>query len=299
MLGIAYNNKRGIIDDVVFNRNNNRSRIGRNCDIHPTAIIETGAIIGDNVQIGAFSFIGKHVKIGNNCTIKPHAVIEGYTTMGQGNKVFSFATIGQIPQDLKYNGELSQILIGNNNSIREHCTIHPGTAGDSLITRIGDNNLLMVNVHVAHDCVIENNCVLANNSTLAGHVKLGNHCIIGGHSAIHQKVILGSYSILGGMSGLGKDLIPFGTAFATIGREATLQGLNIVGLKRHNFDRHDIYNAIHYYDEVFNNHDESTLITRATETQTKYPHNPIINDISKFLQTFGNSRRFCTASESK
>ena len=209
------NNKTIIINDIINNDN-----IGKDCEIHPTAIIEDGAIIGNNVKIGAYSIIGPNVKIGDNCVIKPHVVIDGFTTIGKGNTIYPFVAIGQIPQDLKYHGEKSEIIIGDNNSIREHCTIHPGTEFDHLITKIGSNNLLMVNTHIAHDCQVGDNCVFANNATLAGHVHIGNHVVIGGLSAIHQFVKIGDGAMLGGLSGLGEDLIPHGMAYADNGRKS-------------------------------------------------------------------------------
>ena len=190
--------------------------------IHNTAIIEDGAIIGNDVEIGPFCVIGKNVKIGDGCILKSHVVIEGWTTIGKNNKIYPFAAIGQQPQDLKFEGEKSEIIIGDNNSIREHCTIHPGTNGDNLLTKIGNNNLLMVNTHIAHDCMIGNNCVIANNATLAGHVHIGNNVVLGGLCAIHQKVKIGDGAMLGGMSGLGEDLIPYGMSYAKNGRKSRI-----------------------------------------------------------------------------
>ena len=289
MLNYVAKNKTIIINDVINNNN-----IGENCEIHPTAIIEDGAIIGKNVKIGPYSVIGKNVKIGDNCVIKPHVVIEGYTTIGSGNTIYSFATIGQNPQDLKYHGEKSEIIIGNNNSIREHCTIHPGTDGDHLITKIGNENLLMVNTHIAHDCLIGDKCVFANNATLAGHVHIGNHVVIGGLSAIHQFVKVGDGAMLGGLSGLAEDLIPHGMAYADSGRKSDLQGLNLVGLKRSGFDKKDIQEALHFYNDVFDSKEAGSVIDRSNEFSKKYPNNKIIQDIVEFLNS-DTSRRFCTA----
>jgi len=267
--------------------------VGSDCEIHPTTIIEDGAVIGNNVKIGAYSVIGPNVRIGDGCVIKPHVVIEGWTTIGSGNKIFSFAVIGQDPQDLKYHGEKSEIIIGNNNSIREHCTIHPGTAGDNLVTRIGDNNLLMVNTHIAHDCVIGNNCVFANNATLAGHVVIGNNVVLGGLSAVHQKVKIGNGAMLGGVSGLGEDLIPYGMAYAETGRRGSLQGLNLVGLKRAGFGKKEIHEVLHFYEDVFESKDARSIFERSEEYRIKYPNNRLVDEIADFLHS-NTERRFCT-----
>lgn len=262
-------------------------------NIHKTAIIEEGAEIGKDVEIGAFCVIGKNVKIGDKCILKPHVVIEGWTTIGQNNKIYSFATIGQQPQDLKFGGEKSEIVIGDNNSIREHCTIHPGTKGDNLITKIGNNNLLMVNTHVAHDCIIGNNCVIANNATLAGHVHVGDGAVLGGISAVHQKVRIGKGSMLGGMSGLGEDLIPYGIAYAKSGRASVLQGINLVGLKRANVDKKKILELAHFYKEVFESEDLGSLLERANKVKEKYANNSLVLEIIEFMND-DSSRRFCS-----
>ena len=290
MLNYTCNRKAFIINDVMLGSNN----MGKNCEIHPTAIIEDGAIIGNNVKIGAYSIIASNVKIGDNCVIKPHVVIEGWTTIGKNNKIFPFATIGEEPQDLKYHGEKSEIIIGDNNSIREHCTIHPGSEGDKLVTKIGSNNLLMVNTHIAHDCVIGNNCIFANNATIAGHVVIDDNAVIGGLSAVHQKVKIGKGAMLGGVSGLGEDLIPYGMAYAENGRRSSLQGLNLVGLKRAGFDKKDIHEVLNFYKKVFESDDNKSIFERSEEYRTEYKDNKLVNEIADFLFS-DTQRRFCTA----
>jgi UDP-N-acetylglucosamine acyltransferase len=163
-------------------------------NIHPTAIVEDGAILGDGVTIEAYAYIGNNVKIGNNTTVGKYTLIEGHTTIGDNNSIFSHAVIGSIPQDLKYHGEKVELIIGNNNKIREFTLINPGTEGGGSVTKIGDNNLLMGYVHIAHDVIIKNNCILANAATLAGHVELGNGVVVGGLTPIHQFVKVGAYS---------------------------------------------------------------------------------------------------------
>lgn len=254
--------------------------IKKNALIHQTAIVHENAVIGDNTIISPFCVIGKNVVIGNNCEIKSHVIIEGNTTIGNNNKIFSFAVIGQEPQDLKYNGEESSIKIGNNNKIREHCTIHPGTKGDKMVTRIGNNNLLMVNTHVAHDCIIGNNCILANNVTLGGHVHIGNYAVIGGMSAVHQKVHIGKHSMIGGMSAVPEDVIPFGIVVE--GRRASLEGINIVGLKRRNFSKKEINNLRNFYKEVFCS-EYGNLREIIENIKEKYNKSKTVSDVVKFL----------------
>jgi UDP-N-acetylglucosamine acyltransferase len=197
--------------------------------IHKTAIIEEGAILGENISIGAFAYIGKDVKIGDNTTIASHAVIEGYTTIGKNNRIFSHSAIGTIHQDLKYNGEKVELIIGDNNTIREFTLLNPGTKGGGGITKIGNGNLLMGYVHLGHDVLIGNHCILANGATLAGHVELGNHVVIGGLTPIHQFVHIGDYAMIGGASALAQDVPPYCLAE---GNRATLRGLNFTGLRR-------------------------------------------------------------------
>jgi UDP-N-acetylglucosamine acyltransferase len=215
--------------------------------VHPTAIVEDGATIGDNVTIGAYSFISKDVKIGDNCTIKSHVVIEGHTTIGEGNEIFSHAVIGSIPQDLKYQGERVELIIGDNNKIREFTLINTGTAGGGSVTKIGSNNLLMGYVHIAHDCIVGNNCILANAATLAGHVELGDGVVVGGFTPVHQFVKIGDLAMVAGASALSQDVPPYCLAQ---GNRAYLRGLNLTGLRRH-IDKKDINELKSAYRKLF------------------------------------------------
>ncbi|MDK9559825.1 acyl-ACP--UDP-N-acetylglucosamine O-acyltransferase [Gallibacterium anatis] len=203
-------------------------------NIHPTAIVEEGAVIAENVVIGPFCIVEKTVEIGANTVLNSHIVVKGKTKIGENNHIFQFATIGEVNQDLKYAGEATETVIGNNNRIREHVTIHRGTVQGGGITKIGDNNLFMVNAHIAHDCQIKNNCILANNATLAGHVQLDDFVIVGGMSAIHQFVIVGAHVMLGGGSMVSQDVPPYVMAQ---GNHARPFGINIEGLKRRGFDK--------------------------------------------------------------
>ena len=167
--------------------------------IHPTAIVSKQAQLGKDVEVGAYSVIGDVVKIGDGTIIKSHVVIDGETTIGKKNVIFPFASIGLEPQDLKFKGEKSKVVIGDNNKIREHVTIHLGTQDGAMVTKIGSNCLLMVGVHVAHDCIVGDHVILANNATLAGHVEVNDHVVIGGLSAVHQFARIGKGAMIGGM----------------------------------------------------------------------------------------------------
>lgn len=216
-------------------------------NIHPTAIIEEGAIIGSNVTIGAYSYVGKNVTIGNDTIIDTHTLIDGYTTIGINNHIFSHATIGSIPQDLKYSGEKSELIIGDNNKIREYTLLNLGTEGGGMVTKVGSNNLLMGYVHLGHDVIIGDNCILANGATLAGHVELGNYVVIGGLTPVHQFVHIGDYAMVAGASALSQDVPPYCLAQ---GNHAVLRGLNLTGLRRH-MDRGEIDQLKTAYRELF------------------------------------------------
>ena len=216
-------------------------------NIHPTAIVENGAKIGKNVKICAYSYIGNSVKLGDNTEIATHALIEGNTTIGKRNKIFSHAVIGSIPQDLKYSGEKVELVIGENNIIREFTLINPGTKGGGSVTKIGNNNLLMGYVHIAHDVIIGNSCILANSATLAGHVELGDNVIIGGLTPIHQFVKIGDLAMVAGASALSKDVPPY---CLVGGNRAYLRGLNTTGLRRH-IKKEDINELKNIYRMLF------------------------------------------------
>lgn len=200
--------------------------------IHPSAIISPDARIGTDVEIGPYSIIGEHVSIGDGTHIGPHVVIEGPATIGSGNRFFQFCSIGAIPQDLKFNMEETELIIGDNNTFREFVTINRGTQGGGGKTVIGSNCLFMAYTHVAHDCLVGNGVIMANNATLAGHIRIDDHAIVGGISGIHQFVHIGSYAMIGGLSGVSKDVPPYTLA---VGQRAVLHGLNLTGLKRHGF----------------------------------------------------------------
>jgi len=216
-------------------------------NIHPSAIIEDGAKIGKNVTIGPFCFISSQAVIGDNTTIDANSCIYGKTTIGKNNKIFSHAVLGSIPQDLKYNGEEVELIIGDNNTIREFTLFNPGTKGGGEKTIIGNSNLFMGYVHLGHDVIIGNHCILANAATLAGHVELGDYVVIGGMTPIHQFVHIGDYAMIAGASALAQDIPPYCMAE---GNRAIVRGLNLTGLRR-NLKREDINELKIAYKEIF------------------------------------------------
>ncbi len=205
--------------------------------VHETAIVDRHAELDSTVEVGPYAVIGPRVKIGRGTRIGPHAVIEGDTTLGAENRVFQFAALGAVPQDLKYAGEPTKLVVGDGNQIREFATLHIGTAGGGGVTRVGDQNLLMASSHVAHDCQVGNHVILANSAALAGHVTVGDHAILGGLSAIHQFVRIGRHAFISGGAMVTMDVPPFCTAQ---GDRAQLVGLNTVGLSRHGFSEEAI-----------------------------------------------------------
>lgn len=257
--------------------------------IHKTAIVSDKAQIAKNVEIGPFCVIGDNVKIDEGTILKSHIVIDGNTTIGKNNIIFPFATVGLVPQDLKFAGEQSQLIIGDNNTIREHVTIHLGTKDGGMITKIGNNCLLMVGAHIAHDCLIGNNVILANNATLAGHVQVGNNVVIGGLSAVHQFVRIGGGAMIGGMSGVENDVIPFGLV---MGERAHLAGINLVGMKRQNISRDEIHALRNFYKQVFENDGDVNFVNRATEISQDFSQNSIIKEVINFINS-ETSRSFC------
>lgn len=196
---------------------------------HPTAIIHPGAQLADDVSVGAYSIIGEHVEIGAGTIIAPHVMIDGHTSIGKGNRIFQFSSIGEIPQDKKYAGEPTRLVIGDNNTIRENCTFNLGTVQDGGITSIGSDNWIMAYVHVAHDCHIADHNVIANSVQFAGHVTVGNHTLIGGMSGIHQFVRIGDFAMIGFQTRLSQDLPPFVTA---VGNPAEAKGPHQEGPRR-------------------------------------------------------------------
>lgn len=197
--------------------------------IHPSAFVSEKARLGRDVSVGPCAIIEDDVVIGDNCQVHAFASVKQYTEMGANNVIHSYAMVGGIPQDLKFQGEVSYLRIGDNNNIREFATLHRGTEGGGGVTRIGSNNLIMAYCHVAHDCQLGNGIVMSNNATLAGHVQVADQAIIGGLSAVHQFARIGRCAFIGGMSGIGQDLPPYMMA---LGIRAGIHGPNLVGMRR-------------------------------------------------------------------
>lgn len=219
-------------------------------NIHPTAIVDPGAELDGSVNVGPYVIIEKGVKIGRGTEIKPHSVLTGPTTIGSGNVIGPFATVGAPPQDLKYKGENTELVIGDNNQIREYVSIHRGTVTGNGITTLGSRNLLMGYVHIAHDCIVGNSAVLANAATLAGHVQVEDYAIIGGLVAIHQFSRIGAFSYIGGLSGISKDVPPFIIVSGTR-KEMRISGINKVGLRRRGMDSDTLKKLDRAYKIIF------------------------------------------------
>jgi len=260
--------------------------------IHPTAIIEDGAIIGNNVSIGAFTLIGPKVKIGDNTTVASHTVITGDTTIGENNRIFSNAAIGTIPQDLKFNGEDVQLIIGDNNTIREFTLFNPGTQGGGSITRVGNNNLFMGYVHLGHDVIIGNHCILANAATLAGHVELGNHVVIGGVTPVHQFVHIGDYVMVGGASAVTQDIPPYCLAE---GNKAVLRGLNLNGLRR-KLERDEINELKLAYRELF---EQGNPLQEVAQTLFENTNSDKVKALCTFVKTSKRGIPFARKNDTK
>ena len=203
-----------------------------NASIHPTALVHPGARLGANVEVGAYSLIGEHVEIGDDCKIGPHAVITGHTRIGRGNRIFQFVSLGEEPQDKKYAGEPTRLEIGDDNTIREFCTISTGTVQDVGVTRLGDRNWIMAYVHIAHDCQVGSDTIFANNATLAGHVQVDDYAILGGFTGVHQFCRIGAHVMIGIASVITQDVPPFLTIAGT---PTAPHGINSEGLKRRGF----------------------------------------------------------------
>jgi UDP-N-acetylglucosamine acyltransferase len=217
-------------------------------NIHSTAIIDPSAKIADGVSIGAYSVIGAGVEIGANTWIGPHVVINGPTTLGCENKIYQFASIGEIPQDLKYNGEPTRLEIGDRNSIREFATINRGTVSGGGVTKIGNDNLLMAYIHIAHDCQVGNNVIFSNNASLAGHAIVGDNVILSGFTLVHQFCSIGDYAFTAMGGAITKDVPPY---LMVSGNPATPHGLNKVGLKRRGFTEEQIRNLTKAYKTLY------------------------------------------------
>mgnify|MGYP000013905301 FL=1 len=255
--------------------------------IHNTAIIDPKAKISSGVSIGAFTVIGPNVEIGENTIIQSHVSIIGNTKVGKNNKIYPFASIGNDPQDLKFDGEVTKLEIGDNNKIREYVTVNPGTKGGGGLTKIGNNCLFMVSSHIAHDCLVEDNVILANNVPLGGHAHIEENVIIGGNSAVQQFTRVGKSSMIGGMCGVVRDIIPYAMVH---GNRSILQGLNLIGLRRKNIPNKEILVLTEAYKEIFK---DENLTTNLKNLKEEFKKNDLVNDVVKFLEK-DKKRPICT-----
>ena len=255
--------------------------------IHSTAIIDPKAKIPSNISIGAYPVIGPNVEIGENTVIQSHVSIIGNTKVGKNNKIYPFASIGNDPQDLKFDGEVTKLEIGDNNKIREYVTVNPGTKGGGGLTKIGNNCLFMVSSHIAHDCLVEDNVILANNVPLGGHAHIEENVIIGGNSAVQQFTRVGKSSMIGGMCGVVRDIIPYAMVH---GNRSILQGLNLIGLRRKNIPNKEILVLTEAYKEIFK---DENLTTNLKNLKEEYRKNELVNDVVRFLEK-DKKRPICT-----
>lgn len=246
--------------------------------IHPTAIVADGATIGANVRIGPYSIVGSNVTLGDKVELVSHAVVEGNTTIGPGTRIFPFASVGHEPQDLKFHGENSRLEIGANCTIRESVTINPGTENGGMVTRIGDNCLIMASAHVAHDVIIGNDVVITNYVGIAGHCHIGDFVRFGGTCVIHQFTRIGAHAFIGAQSMVDGDVIPYGMA---VGNRATLTGLNLVGLKRRGFEREAIHRLRAAYRQIFAS--EGTLRERVEDAADIFSKDVLVQDVVRFI----------------
>jgi len=245
--------------------------------IHSSSTISKKAKIGKNVKIGPYCNIGEFVELEDNVDLVSNIHIEGNTKVGKGTKIFPFACIGTPPQDLKYNNEPNQLIIGENNTIREYVTINPGTQGGGGKTVIGNDCLFMISSHIAHDCNVGNNVIIANNVPLGGHVTIEDSVVIGGNSAVQQFTRIGRLAMIGGMTGVLKDVIPFGLS---IGNRNYLQGLNLIGLRRKNYENKKIMDLNKAYKAIFTS---KNLHENLNEINDKYKENELVNEVINFI----------------
>ena len=259
--------------------------------IHPTAIVEPGARLAGSVAIGPYCHVGSEVEIEEGVTLHAHVVVAGRTTIGANTRIFPFASIGHQPQDLKYAGEKSALIIGRDNIIREHVTMNPGTEGGGMVTRVGNHCLFMVGAHVAHDCQLGDHVILVNNGTLGGHVVMEDYAILGGLSAVHQFCRIGRHAMIGGMSGVERDVIPYGSV---MGDRARLSGVNIVGMQRRGFSRDEIQALRNAFQLLFA--DAGTLSERVDDLAARFSDIKPVKDIIDFIRA-DSSRAICQPGE--
>jgi len=249
-------------------------------NVHPTALVDPAARLGEGVTVGPYSLIEGRVVIGPHTHIGPHVVIRDFTTIGSHCRIFQFAVLGEVPQDLKFKGEETSLIIGDHNTIREFATMHRGTAGGGGVTRIGNRNFFLAYTHVAHDCQVGNGVIMSNNATLGGHITVADHANLGGLSAVHQFCRIGRHAFIGGCSAVHRDVPPYAMA---VGNRAKIVGLNLVGLKRAGFTDSSLYGLKRAYELLF----LSDLKTKEALDQVRreLPDTPEIQDLLLFIET--------------
>ncbi|GHG83560.1 acyl-ACP--UDP-N-acetylglucosamine O-acyltransferase [Comamonas sp. JC664] len=247
--------------------------------VHPTAVVHSGARLHETVEVGPYSVIGPQVTLGAGTRVGPHVVIEGRTTLGERNRIFQFASVGADPQDLKYAGEDTELVLGDDNQIREFVSLHKGTAGGGGATRVGNGNLFMANCHVAHDCVVGDGCRIGNGSALAGHVTMEDHVIISGLAAVHQFTRLGKHAFISGGAMVTMDIPPYATAQ---GDRAELVGLNTVGLERNGFSKEQIERVKEAHRILFRS--KLTLQEAMVRLRTELAGHSEVDHLIQFIQ---------------
>ena len=261
-------------------------------NIHSSAVVEDGARLGADVRIGPFCHVGPDAELADGVELLSHAVVHGRTRIGAGTRIFPFASVGHQPQDLKYEGEPSMLVIGSKCVIREGVTINPGTKAGGLQTVIGDGCVFLANSHVGHDCRLGDHIILSNNVMLAGHVRMGDYVICGGGAAVIQFSRIGAHAFIGGLSGVENDLIPYGLA---MGNRAHLAGLNLVGLRRRGFSREAIHDLRRAYRLLFAA--EGTLKERVEDVAAEFADHPQVHEILDFIRD-GGDRSICMPRQS-
>ncbi|MEM7024624.1 MAG: acyl-ACP--UDP-N-acetylglucosamine O-acyltransferase [Pseudomonadota bacterium] len=256
-------------------------------EVHPTAIVDTRAELADDVTVGPYCVVDANARLDVGVRLESHVVVTGRTSLGAGCRVFPFACLGHRPQDRKYRGEETALIIGRDNQIREHVTMHPGTAGGGGVTRIGHGGLFMASIHVAHDCQVGDGVIMANGVALGGHVEVQDHAFLGGLCAVHQFVRIGRQAMIGGLTGVENDVIPYGMV---VGNRAQLNGLNIVGMRRHGIDSDEIQTLRLAYRLLFA--PEGAFAERLEEVANQFAQHPRVMEIIRFVESAG-SRSIC------
>ena len=255
--------------------------------IHKTAIIDPKAKISTTANIGPYAVIGPNVEINENVIIQSHVNITGYTTIGKKNKIYPFASIGSDPQDMKYKGEKTKLTIGDNNIIREYTTINPGTVQGGGLTKIGNNNLIMISAHIAHDCIIGNNIVIANSAAIAGHAEISDNVVIGGNCGVQQFTRIGKMAMIGGMTGVSRDVIPYGLS---TGNRNFLNGINVIGLRRSKVSNKEIIGLTDAYKEIFKT---ESLNENLNKLNGNFKENFLVKEVVEFINK-DKKRPICT-----